>query len=113
MAPRCRGEWYAMQVEASNDFTVSRPISILCGGLDLQIEHHLFPRLAPERLRKLAPEVRAACEAHGVTYRSASWPRTLGRALAHVFRLSFRRAHAPTAAAAASTTPPATEPLPA
>ena len=58
-----RGEWYAMQVEATNNFEVSRPVSVLCGGLDLQIEHHLFPRLPPNRLREIAPEVRAACEA--------------------------------------------------
>jgi linoleoyl-CoA desaturase len=83
-----RGEWYAMQVEASNDFDVSLPISILCGGLDRQIEHHLFPTLPPPRLREIAPEVRAICQRHGVSYRSASWPRTLGKALAHVARLS-------------------------
>ena len=53
-----RGEWYAMQVEAANDFEVSWPVSILCGGLDQQIEHHLFPQLAPQRLREIAPEVR-------------------------------------------------------
>jgi linoleoyl-CoA desaturase len=87
-----RGEWYAMQVEASNDFEVSRPLSILCGGLDRQIEHHLFPRLPPERLREIAPEVRAACEAHGVAYKTDTWPRTLKKALRHVRALSFREA---------------------
>ena len=87
-----RGEWYAMQVEASNDFEVSRPLSILCGGLDRQIEHHLFPRLPPERLREIAPEVRAACEAHGVAYKTDTWGRTLAKALRHVRALSFRDA---------------------
>jgi NADPH-dependent stearoyl-CoA 9-desaturase len=85
-----RGEWYAMQVEATNNFEVSRPISILCGGLDLQIEHHLFPRLPPERLREIAPEVRAACEEHGVTYKSDTWGRTLRKALRHVRALGAR-----------------------
>jgi NADPH-dependent stearoyl-CoA 9-desaturase len=83
-----RGEWYAMQVEASNDFEVSHPVSILCGGLDRQIEHHLFPRLPPERLREIAPEVRAACEAHGVTYKTDTWGRTLRKALSYVRTLS-------------------------
>lgn len=85
---RGRGEWYAMQVEASNDFVVSRPLSILCGGLDLQIEHHLFPRLPPERLREIAPEVQAACERHGVRYRKDTWPATLRKAFAWIHRLS-------------------------
>jgi fatty acid desaturase len=85
---RTRGEWYAMQVEASNDFEVSLPISVLCGGLDRQIEHHLFPTLPPQRLREIAPQVRAICARHGVQYRSQSWPKTLRQALAQVARLS-------------------------
>jgi NADPH-dependent stearoyl-CoA 9-desaturase len=85
---RGRGEWYAMQVEATNDFEVSLPVSMLCGGLDRQIEHHLFPRLPPNRLREIAPQVRAACEAHGVRYRTDSWGRTLKKALGHVRALS-------------------------
>jgi linoleoyl-CoA desaturase len=83
-----RGEWYAMQVEAANNFEVSWPISVLCGALDRQIEHHLFPKLPPERLRQISSQVREACAAHGVRYRTDSWGRTLRRALAHVLALS-------------------------
>ncbi len=78
---RGRAEWYAMQVESAHDFEVPLPLSILCGGLDFQIEHHLFPRLPPNRLREIAPRVRAVCEEHGVAYRTASWPSTLWSAL--------------------------------
>ena len=85
-----RGEWYAMQIESTNNYEVSLPVSILCGGLDRQIEHHLFPRLPPNRLREIAPEVRAVCAEHGVTYRTASWGSTLKKALAHVRALGFR-----------------------
>jgi linoleoyl-CoA desaturase len=88
---RSRGEWYAMQIEATNNFEVSRPISILCGGLDRQIEHHLFPTLPPERLREIAPEVRAICARHGVAYRTGTWGETLKKALAHVARLARPR----------------------
>lgn len=87
---RGRGHWYAMQVEASNDFEVSLPVSILCGGLDRQIEHHLFPTLPPQRLREIAPEVREICARHGVAYRTDSWGRTLRRALAWVGELGRR-----------------------
>jgi linoleoyl-CoA desaturase len=83
-----RGAAYAMQVEASNDFEVSLPVSILCGGLDRQIEHHLFPTLPPPRLREIAPRVRAICEKYGVEYKTASWGATLRKALRHVARLS-------------------------
>jgi linoleoyl-CoA desaturase len=86
--PAGRGEWYAMQVEASNDFEVVLPLSILCGGLDHQIEHHLFPTLAPPRLREIAPRVRQICERYGVAYRRETWATTLRKALAHVGTLS-------------------------
>jgi fatty acid desaturase len=83
-----RGEWYAMQVESTNNFEVSLPISVLCGALDKQIEHHLFPKLPPNRLRQIAPEVEEACEKYGVRYRSASWGKTLKSALKRISRLS-------------------------
>jgi linoleoyl-CoA desaturase len=84
---RGRGHWYAMQIAATNNYEVSLPVSILCGGLDRQIEHHLFPTLPPQRLREVAPEVRAICERHGIEYKTDSWGRTLKKALAHVGNL--------------------------
>jgi NADPH-dependent stearoyl-CoA 9-desaturase len=97
---RGRGVFYAMQAEAAHDFEVPLPISILCGGLDRQIEHHLFPKLPPNRLREIAPRVRAACEAHGVEYRTGSWPFTLKKALRTLRGLSARPDTKPKAARA-------------
>ena len=84
-----RGEWYSMQVESSQNFDVPLPLSILCGALDRQIEHHLFPRLPTQRLRQISAEVRRVCEQHGVRYRSDSWPHTLASVLRRLGRLSF------------------------
>ena len=86
---RNRGEWYCMQVEGSQNFDVPLPVSILCGALDRQIEHHLFPRLPTNRLREISPEVRRLSEQYGVAYRSDSWPRTLAGVLRRLWRLSF------------------------
>lgn len=86
---KTKGERYAMQVAASNDFAVPWTVSVLCGGLDMQIEHHLFPTLPPQRLREISSEVRTACEAHAAQYNTASWPRTLWRAAVHMCRLSL------------------------
>jgi NADPH-dependent stearoyl-CoA 9-desaturase len=83
-----RGAWYAMQIQATNNYEVSLPISVLCGGLDRQIEHHLFPTLPPPRLRQIAPEVRAICERYGVPYRTDSWGRTLRTAMRHIGALA-------------------------
>ncbi len=86
--PRGRGQWYAMQCAATNDFEVPWAVSVLCGALDRQIEHHLFPQLPPERLREIAPEVRAICEKYGVPYRTGSWGQVLGKALRHIAELA-------------------------
>ncbi|HEY6460166.1 MAG TPA: fatty acid desaturase [Polyangiaceae bacterium] len=83
-----RGQWYAMQVESTNDYEVSWPVSVLCGALDRQIEHHLFPQLPPQRLREIAPEVRAACAKYGVDYKTDTWGRTLRKALGHIGALA-------------------------
>src|ERR1700722_12435804 len=83
-----RGQWYAMQVQSTNNYEVSRPLSVLCGGLDRQIEHHLFPTLAPQRVREIAPEVRALCERWGIQYKTDTWGRTLRKALAHIGNLA-------------------------
>jgi linoleoyl-CoA desaturase len=84
-----RGEWYRMQTEASNNFDVPRWVSLLCGGLDKQIEHHMFPRFPTERLREIAPEIRRICEDHGVPYRSDTWGRTLLGVMKKLGTLSF------------------------
>jgi fatty acid desaturase len=88
-----KGRWYAMQVEAARNFEVPLPVSILCGALNLQIEHHLFPRLPPNRLRAIAPRVRALCETYGVKYRSASWGSVLRDVLTRLRELGVPDSH--------------------
>jgi NADPH-dependent stearoyl-CoA 9-desaturase len=84
-----RGEWYKMQIEAANNFEVPWAVSVLCGALDKQIEHHLFPRFPTQRLREIAPEVRKVCIEHGVEYRTGSWGETLGGVFRKLVKLSF------------------------
>lgn len=93
--PQGRGDWYAMQIAATQNFEVPRFFSLMCGGLDRQIEHHLFPTFPPRRLRQIAPEVRAICEAHGIPYKTDTWPRTLAKVFRHLFNLSRKTPHLP------------------
>ncbi len=95
--PANRAQWYAMQVQSANDFRVPYLVSVFCGGLDYQIEHHLFPRLPPERLRQIAPQVQAICEKHGIPDRVAGWGTTLRKVFSRL-----RELRAPTAVAAAA-----------
>lgn len=38
------------------------------GGLNYQIEHHLFPRVHHSNYHRIAPVVRRVCEQHGIQY---------------------------------------------
>ena len=42
------------------------------GGLNYQIEHHLFPSMPRPNLRKVQPMVRAYCAKHGISYTETS-----------------------------------------
>ena len=84
-----RGRWYAMQIASSNNFRASLPLQVLCGGLEHQIEHHLFPKLPPHRLREIAPHVEQVCLEHGLPYRSRPWMQTLRDAIARIAVLSM------------------------
>jgi NADPH-dependent stearoyl-CoA 9-desaturase len=92
--PPTRAHWYALQAEAGRDCDVPEFVSILCGALDKQIEHHLFPRLPPNRLRQIAPRVRELCKEYGIEHRHGSWRQTLGSVLSELFRLSAADAKA-------------------
>jgi len=83
-----RAHWYLMQIEAANNFEVPKFMSVLCGGLDYQIEHHLFPKWPPNRLRQVAPEIRDICARHGVRYQTGSWSTMLRRVFRRLKTLS-------------------------
>ena len=52
----------------SRNITGGRWLSVVMGGLNHQVEHHLFPSMARPHLRRLAPLVAAHCAAEGVPY---------------------------------------------
>ena len=43
-------------------------VDFLYGGLNYQIEHHLFPTMPRNNLSRAQPHVRAFCEARGISY---------------------------------------------
>lgn len=55
------------QVETSSNVGGSL-LAFLNGGLNFQIEHHLFPRVHHSYYPKIAPVVRKICEARGIQY---------------------------------------------
>jgi fatty acid desaturase len=57
-------------------------VDYLYGGLNYQIEHHLFPTMARNNLSRAQPHVRAFCDARGISYAETgvvqSWREILG-----------------------------------
>jgi fatty acid desaturase len=69
--PLLQSSWAAQQVVTSNNFCPqSRLWHVLSNGLNLQIEHHLFPGLNHCHLPIIQPTVQAICAKHGVPYKS-------------------------------------------
>ncbi|BBN15133.1 protein MpDES6 [Marchantia polymorpha subsp. ruderalis] len=60
------------------------------GGLNRQIEHHLFPSLPRHNLAKVAPHVKALCAKHGLHYEELS----LGTGVCRVFNRLVEVAYA-------------------
>ena len=58
--------------------TKSRMVSWMTGGLNTQIEHHLFPNICSIHYRKLGPIVKQTAAEFGVAYREyPTWPKTI------------------------------------
>jgi linoleoyl-CoA desaturase len=63
-------EWAVHQVESSVNFCPSnRFLTWYLGGLNYQIEHHLFPKVCHLHLPDLAAIVEQTCKEYGVSYR--------------------------------------------
>ena len=57
------------------------------GGLNYQIEHHLFPSMPRPNLRRAQPVVRAFCVSRGVSYTEASPFASYAAGLRHLHRV--------------------------
>jgi linoleoyl-CoA desaturase len=68
-APLPVRDWAAHQVATTVDFArENRLLGWYLGGLNFQIEHHLFPKVCHVHYRALSGIVEATCAAHGVRY---------------------------------------------
>lgn len=56
------------QLRTTTDIYCPEPIAFLHGGLQLQVAHHLFPRLPRHNLRKASVLVKEFAAEQGLTY---------------------------------------------
>ena len=60
------------QVLTARNVSGGRLVTYLLGGLNYQIEHHLFPKLPMANLVKVQPWIRSFCVEHGLSYHQES-----------------------------------------
>ena len=66
-----RLDFLSRQVLTSRNVRGGVVVDFLMGGLNYQIEHHLFPSMPRPNLKHARPLVRAYCAEHGVPYTEA------------------------------------------
>ncbi|CAE7031014.1 Delta(8)-fatty-acid desaturase [Symbiodinium microadriaticum] len=70
-------QFFAFQLKTSRNIDSSWYDHWFHGGLEFQIEHHLFPQLPRHNLSKVKPMVQEICSRHGIPYRSTSFSQAL------------------------------------
>lgn len=75
------------QVLMSRNISGGRFVDTLMGGLNFQIEHHLFPSMSRPNLRRTAPIVREYCRSLGVNYHETSLARSYVEVASYINRV--------------------------
>jgi fatty acid desaturase len=65
-------DWLTRQVVTSRNLRSTLLTDMLFGGLNYQIEHHIFPSMPRVNLRRARPIVRDFCLSHGLPYAEVS-----------------------------------------
>ncbi len=79
-------EWAVHQVKTTANFaTKSKIVAWLTGGLNFQVEHHLFPRISHIHYPKISELVRETCDQFNITY--LEYPTVLSAVRSHVVHL--------------------------
>ncbi|MFL6224952.1 MAG: fatty acid desaturase family protein [Actinomycetes bacterium] len=84
------------QVLTSRNVRGSRLVDFLLGGLNYQIEHHLFPNMPRPNLRHAQPLVRAFCQEHDLPYSEATMFGSYAEAIRHLHSVGAPLRPAPT-----------------
>jgi linoleoyl-CoA desaturase len=77
--------WFVYQLQTTSNFANHQAmVSTLIGGLNYQIEHHLFPSICHVHYPKIAPIVKKTADEFGVPYHALP---TVGSAIRAHFKL--------------------------
>jgi len=67
-----RPDFWKLQVSTTRNVTSNMFVDWFCGGLQYQVDHHLFPTLPRHNLPKVHELVASFCKEQGVTYHEAT-----------------------------------------
>ncbi|KAE8721466.1 Delta(8)-fatty-acid desaturase [Hibiscus syriacus] len=73
VGPPSGNDWFEKQTSGTLDIVCPSWMDWFFGGLQFQLEHHLFPRLPRCQLRKVSPVVKDLCKKHNLSYQSLSF----------------------------------------
>ncbi len=80
---RIEDEWAVHQIKTTANFaTRNSVISWLVGGLNFQIEHHLFPKISHIHYPAISKIIRQACMEYGIAY--VEYPRMYKAVFSHI-----------------------------
>jgi fatty acid desaturase len=79
-----RSDFLRRQVLTSRNIRGSWLTDLALGGLNYQIEHHLFPSAPRPNLRRCQPLIREFCEQHGLPYCQTSLASSFATVLGHL-----------------------------
>ena len=83
-----RPDFWKLQVSTTRNVTSNPFTDWFCGGLQYQVDHHLFPTLPRHNLKKVHELVHSFCKEQGVTYHEANmWDGTI-EVLSHLSEVS-------------------------
>ncbi|MFM9909411.1 MAG: fatty acid desaturase family protein [Chitinophagaceae bacterium] len=80
---RLEDEWAIHQIKTTANFaTNNKLVSWLVGGLNFQIEHHLFPKISHIHYPAISKIIKQACQEYGIAY--IEFPRVRYAIASHV-----------------------------
>ena len=82
-------DFLSKQVRTSRNISGGWWATILMGGLNYQIEHHLFPSMPRPHLRAARMLVREHCRSHDVPYTETSCSRSYGIVIGYLNRVGL------------------------
>jgi fatty acid desaturase len=83
-------DFFRRQVVMSRNIRGGRLLDFAMGGLNRQIEHHLFPDMPRPNLRRVRHTVRTYCREHGVPYTETSLGESYGIIVRYLNQVGLR-----------------------